>query len=116
VHRHGQWNKIASPIGTRLPITPRFKVNGTARYTVPVGDAKAYAQLLVAHQSSATSEIRAEEATLLGRLKPYTTADFSLGFDWSKYSLEVFVQNVWTSVPSSPASRIAACVRSACMS
>ncbi|AOH84029.1 TonB-dependent receptor [Sphingomonas panacis] len=96
---------VAAPAGTRMPITPRFKINGTARYTVPVGVAKVYGQVLVAHQSSASSDIRlvafgptGEEynpAQSLGRLKQYTTGDLALGAEWPAFSLEVFAQNVW---------------------
>jgi outer membrane receptor protein involved in Fe transport len=81
--------------GTRLPITPRFKASGTARYSVPVGTAKAYIQGLVAHQSSASADIRTYQAGTLGRLKAYTTANASIGADLSGYTLELFVQNLW---------------------
>jgi iron complex outermembrane receptor protein len=86
---------LLAPSGTRLPITPRFKINGTARYTVPVGAAKAYAQMLVAHQSSASSDIRLQYAASLGRLKPYTTGDLAVGAEWATFSLELFAQNLW---------------------
>jgi len=86
---------MLAPSGTRLPITPRFKINGTARYTVPVGAAKAYAQLLVAHQSSASSDIRVQYAATQGRLKEYTTGDLAFGAEWATFSLELFAQNLW---------------------
>ncbi|WP_242150865.1 TonB-dependent receptor [Sphingomonas sp. BAUL-RG-20F-R05-02] len=86
---------LLAPSGTRLPITPRFKINGTARYTVPVGAAKAYAQVLVAHQSSASSDIRVAYAATQGRLKQYTTGDLALGAEWATFSLELFAQNLW---------------------
>jgi outer membrane receptor protein involved in Fe transport len=81
--------------GTRLPITPRFKASGTARYSVPIGTAKAYIQGLVAHQSSASSDVRTIQAESLGRLKAYTTGNASIGADLSGYTFEVFVQNLW---------------------
>lgn len=34
-------------------------------------------------------------AAQLGRLKQYTTGDAALGIDFSKYSIELFVQNFW---------------------
>ena len=103
----GEINYIAAPAGTRLPVTPRFKINGTARYTVPVGSAKAYIQGVVAHQSSAASDIRTKvfiiplndatdpavaadpasyfnAAAELGRLKPYTTGDIAIGAEFSR--------------------------------
>ena len=102
----GEVNLISAPAGTRLPVTPRFKVNGTARYTVPVGSAKGYVQAVVAHQSSASSDIRTavyetfsgdvvNPAALLGRLPGFTTADFSVGAEFSRFSLELYVQNIF---------------------
>ncbi|MES3151742.1 TonB-dependent receptor [Sphingomonas faeni] len=81
--------------GTRLPITPRFKASGTARYSMPVGTAKAYIQGLLAHQSSASADIRDIQAASLGRLKAYTTANASVGAELSNFTFEVFVQNLW---------------------
>lgn len=86
---------VLAPSGTRLPITPRFKITGTARYTVPIGSAKAYLQGLVTHQSSASSDLRIAKAAALGRLKEYTTGNLSLGAELSNYNVEVFVQNLW---------------------
>lgn len=86
---------IAAPKGTRLPITPRFKGSVLARYEFPVGSATAHLQGLVAHQSSASSDIRVASAALTGRLPAYTTADFALGASFSKFSLELFLQNAF---------------------
>ena len=114
----GQINYIAAAAGARLPVTPRFKINGTARYTVPVGSAKAYVQAVVAHQSSAAADIRTKvfilalndptdpatvanpanfynAAASLGRLQSYTTADFAAGMDFGNYSFELFIQNAF---------------------
>ena len=100
-------NIVSAAKGTRLPITPRFKASGTVRYSVPVGTtAKAYGQVNVVHQSSAASDIRTavyqsgtgaivNPAQLLGRLQPYTSGDASLGVDFTNYSLEFYVQNLW---------------------
>jgi iron complex outermembrane recepter protein len=86
---------LLAPEGTRLPITPRFKINGTARYTMPIGTARGYVQGLVAHQSSASSDIRVEKAAALGRLKQYTSANASVGVEFANFNLEAFVQNIW---------------------
>ena len=86
---------VLAPSGTRLPITPRFKVSGTARYSTPIGAARAYVQGLVAHQSSASSDLRVDKAAALGRLQPYTSANLSIGGELSNYTFEVFVRNLW---------------------
>ncbi len=103
----GADNFIAAPVGTRLPVTPRFKVSGNARYTIPIGStAKGYVQALVTHQSSASSDIRTavvetgtgdivNPAALQGRLAAFTTANFAVGTDFGKYSLELYLQNAF---------------------
>ena len=102
----GAGNFIAAAKGTRLPITPKFKINATARYAWDMGDMKPYVQALVAHQGSASSDIRTavtevfsgniiNPAALTGRLKAYTTANFAVGSEWGGFSGELFVQNVF---------------------
>jgi iron complex outermembrane receptor protein len=97
---------IAAPIGTRLPVTPRFKANATARYDFPIASSKAYVQGVVAHQSSASSDVRTaavqtgtgdivNPAALLGRLPAYTTANFAAGITFSDFSLELFINNAF---------------------
>ncbi len=90
----------------RLPITPRVKLNGTARYTVPMGSAKVYGQGVVSYQSSASSDIRTaiyetfsgniiSPAAQLGRLKAFTTANFALGAEFKDFSIELFIENAF---------------------
>ena len=99
-------NLVSAPKGTPLPITPKVKLNGTARYTVPVGDAKVYGQGVIAYQSSASSDIRTaiyeagtgniiNPAALLGRLKAFTTADFAAGVEFKNFNFEIFLENAF---------------------
>lgn len=88
-------NSIAAPRGTRLPVTPRFNGNATIRYQFPVGPGELHLQSVVAHRSSATPDIRVDVANALGRIRGSTTVDFAVGFDWSKYSFELFLQNAF---------------------
>jgi outer membrane receptor protein involved in Fe transport len=91
----GPDNSIEAPAGTRLPITPQFKGNLTARYSVPIGSGTGFIQGLVAHQSSASSDIRVDKAASLGRLGAYTTANLALGAEFGTYSFELFAQNIF---------------------
>jgi outer membrane receptor protein involved in Fe transport len=102
----GNGNMVSAPKGTRLPITPKVKLNGTARYTVPMGDAKIYGQGVVSYQSSASSDIRTaiyetfsgniiSPAAELGRLKAFTTANFALGAEFKNFDIEVFIENAF---------------------
>jgi iron complex outermembrane recepter protein len=102
----GRPNLISAPKGTRMPITPKFKLSGTARYTVEMGRAKVHGQLNATHQSSAASDIRTaiyeifssdiiNPAAQLGRLEAFTTVNLALGAEWDKFSFEAFVSNAF---------------------
>lgn len=101
----GEDNLISAKKGTRLPITPKVKLSGSARYAIPVGDTKFYGQGVVAYQSSAASDIRTaiyqvdgeiiNPSEQLGRLKAFTKADFALGAEFSRFTLEAFIQNAF---------------------
>jgi outer membrane receptor protein involved in Fe transport len=86
---------IAAPKGTRLPVTPKFKASGTARYEFPIGGAQGHVQTIVTHQSSSTADLRTDAAALLGTLKAYTMADFAFGVEWGKITAELFFENAF---------------------
>ena len=86
---------VAAPKGTRLPVTPKFNGNATVRYQFPVGPGEMHFQSVIAHRSSATPDIRVLTADALGRIKGSTTVDFAAGFEWDKFSLELFLQNAF---------------------
>ncbi len=95
---------IVAPAGTRLPVTPRFKMSTTARYAWPMGPGRAHVQAGVSHQSSATVDIRQNIGSrddplnpnqFLGKLKGSTLVDLYAGYDWGRYSAEIFGTNVF---------------------
>ncbi|WP_114228031.1 MULTISPECIES: TonB-dependent receptor [Sphingomonas] len=99
---------VAAPSGTRLPITPRFKANATARYSWPVfGDAKAHLQGGVSYQSSAPATLRTQiqlvgapptlvnPRDFLGNLRAFTLFDLAAGFDFRRWNIELVAQNVF---------------------
>jgi len=94
---------IVTPSGTRLPITPKFKVTGTARYTWPMWTGRAHVQAGVAHQSSASADIRQDTDgsgmsnpnDFLGRVKSSTLVDLFVGYDWQRYSVELYASNIF---------------------
>jgi outer membrane receptor protein involved in Fe transport len=91
---------IVTPSGTRLPVTPKFKVAGTARYTWPVWTGKAHVQGSITHQSGASVDLRVDAGgfnpnDFTGRLHGWTTVDLFTGYDWSNFSAELFVTNVF---------------------
>jgi iron complex outermembrane recepter protein len=88
-------DEITAPKGTRLPVTPKFKVTGTARYTWNLWQGRAHGQVGIVHQGSARSALRTDDQALTGTLKGYTLVDLFAGYEWSKYSVELFATNIF---------------------
>lgn len=88
-------DEITAPKGTRLPVTPKFKVTGTARYTWNLWQGRAHGQIGIVHQGSARSALRVADNEQTGTLHAYTLVDLFAGYDWSKYSVELFATNVF---------------------
>jgi outer membrane receptor protein involved in Fe transport len=98
-------NLISAAKGTALPITPKWKLSATARYTADMGNSKPYGQINVAHQSSASGDIRTKiyetfsddlinPAALLGRLPAFTTVNLAFGVNWGSYNVELYASNL----------------------
>jgi len=88
---------IVAPKGTRLPVTPRFKMNATARYEWEVGTGKAHLQANWTHSSSASSALRIGVSTTDAPplLHAYNLVDLAAGYDWSNITAELFASNVF---------------------
>ena len=89
------FDSITVPSGTRLPITPKFKATGTARYTWPVWTGRAHVQGVIAYQGSAPSDLDPAQNALLGKLKSSTLVDLFVGYDWGKFNVELFGSNIF---------------------
>ena len=86
---------VAAPKGTSLPVQPKFKGNATARYEFDLGQAKAFAQASVLHQSGTRSYLTILEADLLGRTGAFETFDFSVGAKISGFDVAVYIENAF---------------------
>jgi iron complex outermembrane receptor protein len=93
---------IVTRDGVRLPVTPKFKASGTARYAWPVGPGKAHVQAGVAYQGSARADIREvvdgyvpDPNAVLGRVRSSTLVDLFAGYDWAKFNVELFATNLF---------------------
>ena len=84
-----------APSGTRMPITPRFKGNLTARYTWDIRDMEAHWQASYAHEGRRTSDLRVFQRELIGDLPAYDTFDFTIGVRKNDWSLDLFVKNAF---------------------
>ena len=92
---------IVTPSGTRLPITPKFKIAATARYTWPWGPGRAHVQGTVTHRGSAPTDLRQDIGDginpndFLGRIRASTLVDTFFGYNWDRYSAELFATNLF---------------------
>ena len=85
-----------------MPITPKFKATGTARYAWPVGPGKMHVQGTITYKGSAPVDLRQDidgaglnPNSFLGRLRSSTLIDTFLGYDWQNYSVELFATNLF---------------------
>jgi outer membrane receptor protein involved in Fe transport len=85
----------AAPSGTRLPITPKVKLNVTARYVWTMGAYDAHVQGTALYQSSATSDLRVADRAVLGDFPSYVQADFAAGLERDNWSIEAFLRNAF---------------------
>ena len=98
---NGNPDFIAAPSGTRLPVTPKFKVTGTARYSWNLGIGKAHVQAAAVYQSSARAVLKTDEGGgfdsngMIGRIRPSTLVDLFAGYDWHNMSFELFATNIF---------------------
>src|SRR5205085_8523771 len=84
---------IDAPKGQRLPLTPKFKMNVTARYEWDVGDMRAHVQGSVVNSGRFWADLRTTERSILGRVPGYTTLDFAAGVQKDSWRVEAFVKN-----------------------
>lgn len=86
---------VDAPNGTQLPITPLWKINGTARYEWMWDDFNVHLQGSLAHQGGTWSDLRLFERSLLGKNKAFTTFDFTTGLERGSWALELYVKNAF---------------------
>jgi outer membrane receptor protein involved in Fe transport len=91
----GNADYIVVPSGSRLAVTPKFKASGTARYTWPVWTGKLHVQGAISYQGSAPADLRPVDAAIIGKIRASTLVDLFFGYDWSRYSAELFATNVF---------------------
>jgi outer membrane receptor protein involved in Fe transport len=60
-----------------------------------MGPGKAHGQIGFVHQGSARSALKTGDQAVTGTLPAYTLVDLFAGYDWSKYSFELFATNVF---------------------
>jgi outer membrane receptor protein involved in Fe transport len=86
---------LFAPAGTQLPITPKLKLNGTARYNFAVGQYDGYVQGGVNFQSATTSQLRTDWEALVGPTASFTTFDLSAGLSLDRYGITAYLNNMF---------------------
>ena len=86
---------IVAPKGTRLPVTPKFKFSTTARYAWNVAAGRAHVQAGLVYQGKARAALGTAEQAVTGNIPGYALVDLFAGYDWDRYSLELFATNVF---------------------
>lgn len=102
----------AASKGSRLPITPKFKGNLTARYTFDYRDGEAFWQTSMVHVGNRRTDLRDAENSLLGNLDAYTTFDLSAGYRKNSWALEFYLKNATDKRPD--LARFSECAASTC--
>ena len=89
-------SSVLAPKGSQLPITPKWKLNGTARYQWNIGgDFLAHVQGSVVHESGRWADLRTAERNLLGKVQGFTTLDFTTGVEKDNWALELSLKNAF---------------------
>jgi iron complex outermembrane receptor protein len=83
-----------APVGTQLPITPKWKINATARYEFDFYGFKAHVQGSTVHESGEWPDLRILQRSILGESQPFTTFDFNTGIDEDGWNAEFYITNV----------------------
>src|SRR5262249_820426 len=88
------WDSV--PSGTRLPVTPKFKGNLTARYSWGMGaDTEAHVQAAYVYQSASTPALAPVWNSYLGGQPGYGIADVLAGFNKGNFAAELFINNLF---------------------
>lgn len=108
-----------APAGTRLPGTPRLKLNLVSRYSFPVFDWGGYGQAAVVYQDSSVPllfpafyETGPAGQQHLGELPPYTLLNLAAGVQKNGTQLEVRVENAINTLGE--LTRFSACTPTTC--
>ncbi|MHB8813217.1 MAG: TonB-dependent receptor [Steroidobacteraceae bacterium] len=92
----GQLNGPLAPTGTNLPVTPKFKANIVARYSLPLTDNwNSYAQLSGMYQTKTAPVMRVDEAQVIGDMPAYALFNVKIGADSANgMHADFYVSNV----------------------
>jgi len=91
-------NGPEAPSGTELPVTPKFKANLVARYSMPLGNWLGFAQAAEMYQTSAEPLLRLIDQEKLGEMPSYANLDLSIGAQWNSLQWELALNNAFNKI------------------
>jgi outer membrane receptor protein involved in Fe transport len=86
---------ILAPKGQQLPITPRFKMNATARYDFLVDEFKSHVQAALVYNGSSWNDLRSIERGITGKDPAYTVVNLAAGAGRDNWMFELSIDNVF---------------------
>lgn len=104
--------QLLAPAGTPLPVTPKIKLNSTARYSFEVGKYDAYVQAGLNYQSDTTTFLRTDFESAAGPTGGFTTFDLSSGVSLDRTTVTAYVNNMFDN--RGVLSKNSACVPNTC--
>jgi outer membrane receptor protein involved in Fe transport len=89
----GTFSDPEAPDGQRLPVTPEFKGNITARYEFPIRDYNSYARGALVYVGERESSLLTYDREVFGKVPSYTSFDLAAGFGKNGWNTELYVMN-----------------------
>jgi iron complex outermembrane recepter protein len=85
-----------APAGTNLPVSPKFKGNVVARYSMTLTDNwSSYLQLSGMYQTETAPVLRADEAEVIGDMPAYALVNLKIGADSANgMHMDFFISNL----------------------
>jgi outer membrane receptor protein involved in Fe transport len=84
-----------APEGQKLPYTPLWKTQLTARYSVPLASGTAFVEADQSYQSFMWTNLETRFQTAYGPVPAYGITNFSLGLDRNNWDLQLLVKNAF---------------------
>jgi outer membrane receptor protein involved in Fe transport len=81
--------------GDRLPVTPKFKGNLTARYGFALGSFDAFVQAAGVYNGASWADLQRSDRELLGEQPAYTIVDLSAGIARNSYAVTLYLGNAF---------------------
>ena len=87
---------VETPAGTNLPVTPKFKGNLVARYSLPLnGNWKPYAQISAMYQTTTSPVLLVSQDQTIGNMPAYALLNLKLGADSANgMHADLFISNL----------------------